>query len=250
MAADPKTIRELDDIGRALAGTDLVEVQDQTLEVTKKSKLSSMLTYILGGKTVGGTGAGDIADIDSAQTFTNKTHISPKINENVALVPTSTKINATYALTANRALVSNANGEPAVSPVTSTELGCVAGATSPLQAQITALANQTLIGYNFLARQYNSDFTIGAGVTTKTITEADIATACGLGSYVVLTPVTIQLMKKDGDTFEEHAGHATKYTSVTDYGQVHLDEINISTLTASTTYSVSITFTIAARAGV
>lgn len=43
------------------------------------------------------------------------------------------------AITANRALISDANGVPTHSAVTSTELGYVAGATSNIQTQINSL---------------------------------------------------------------------------------------------------------------
>ena len=49
----------------------------------------------------------------------------------------------TANLTASRALVSDGVGKVAVSAVTATELGYVSGATSNLQAQITALGGSS-----------------------------------------------------------------------------------------------------------
>ena len=45
-------------------------------------------------------------------------------------------------LTANRALVSNANGKVAVSAVTAAELGCLDGVTSNVQTQINKLSSK------------------------------------------------------------------------------------------------------------
>lgn len=50
-----------------------------------------------------------------------------------------TTVSALSAITANRALISDGNGLPTHSPVTSTELGYVAGATANIQAQLDSL---------------------------------------------------------------------------------------------------------------
>ena len=49
--------------------------------------------YVLNGKTIGGSGAGDIVDIDSTQTLTNKRLNNPKINSNTELLTTSEELN-------------------------------------------------------------------------------------------------------------------------------------------------------------
>lgn len=49
--------------------------------------------YVLNGKTIGGSGAGDIVDLDSTQTLTNKRLNNPKINSSVNLVSTSEELN-------------------------------------------------------------------------------------------------------------------------------------------------------------
>jgi len=284
MATDPKSIRQLTDVGTALVGTDLMAVQDPTSGTVKKSALSRMLTYILGGKTIGGTSAGDILDNNSAQTMTNKTMTSPVFNGGAALVPTSTQVNATYALTADRVVIST-GGVPTASAITATELGNLDDATGNIQAQIDSLLGNlddatgniqaqidsllgnlddatdniqaqidSLLGNldnAYIARQYNTEFSLGLGETTKNITEATIKTACGLSGYVILTPLTINIWARDGaSSFIEHSGHGIKFASQTDSGQVHLEDIDFNDLTASTSYAVSVTFTIAVQAGV
>ena len=266
MATDPKSIRQLTDVGTALVGTDLMAVQDPTSGTVKKSALSRMLTYILGGKTIGGTSAGDILDNNSAQTMTNKTMTSPVFNGGAALVPTSTQVNATYALTADRVVIST-GGVPTASAITATELGYLDNATGNIQAQIASLLEDlddatdniqaqidSLLGNldnAYIARQYNTEFSLGLGETTKNITEATIKTACGLSGYVILTPLTINIWARDGaSSFIEHSGHGIKFASQTDSGQVHLEDIDFNDLTASTSYAVSVTFTIAVQAGV
>jgi len=49
--------------------------------------------YVLSGKTIGGSGAGDIVDLDSTQTLTNKRLNNPKINSNTELLTTSEELN-------------------------------------------------------------------------------------------------------------------------------------------------------------
>jgi hypothetical protein len=75
--------------------------------------------------TIGGTTAGDIADIDSTQTFTNKTLTSPKVNENVAVTALATDLN----------LLAGA----AAAGLTATELLYCKSLTSDAQAQLNAV---------------------------------------------------------------------------------------------------------------
>lgn len=49
--------------------------------------------YVLNGKTIGGSGAGDIVDTDKVQTLKNKRLNEPKINSSVNLVSTSEELN-------------------------------------------------------------------------------------------------------------------------------------------------------------
>ena len=64
------------------------------------------------------------ADLSTAQTFTNKTLTSPKINENVELTATATELNALDGIT-----------------VTSADLNQVAGLLAPVQTQLDAKAD-------------------------------------------------------------------------------------------------------------
>jgi hypothetical protein len=93
----------------------------------KKMLWSKVKEYVLEAGTIGGTSAGDIADIDSAQTMTNKRFTSPKLNEDVAVTATATEVNVL-------------DGIPPT--LTATELGYVDGVTSAIQTQIDALAGR------------------------------------------------------------------------------------------------------------
>jgi len=81
-----------------LANDDYVYTHDTSDDLEKKALLSALKAFILGNKTVGGTGAGDIADNDSVQTLTNKRLTNPKLNEDVALTATATVLNALAAV--------------------------------------------------------------------------------------------------------------------------------------------------------
>jgi hypothetical protein len=59
------------------------------------------------------------------------------------------------AVTASRALVTDANGLPAASATTSTELGYVSGVTSAIQTQINGLANTSLSNLSAVALNAN-----------------------------------------------------------------------------------------------
>ena len=54
--------------------------------VDRKITLPQTKKYVLNNKSIGGTTSGDIADISSSQTFTNKTLTRPNINGSVCQV--------------------------------------------------------------------------------------------------------------------------------------------------------------------
>jgi hypothetical protein len=66
-----------------------------TPKINEDVQLTSTATELnqLDGNTVGGSSAGDIVDIDSAQELTNKTLTTPNVNEAVALTSTATELN-------------------------------------------------------------------------------------------------------------------------------------------------------------
>lgn len=104
-------------------------------------------------------------------------------------------------LTASRALVSDTNGKVAVSAVTSTELGYVAGATSGIQAQIT---NITPIEY------YASTMTVDVG----TLVAGTVADLQAIGG----TDVDVQEVAPGGIQVQLDATGITRLTTFAFYG--------------------------------
>jgi hypothetical protein len=72
------------------------------------------------------------ADLSTAQTLTNKTLTSPKINEDVALTATATELNTLDGITASTAELNILDG----ATLSTTELNYVDGVTSAIQTQI------------------------------------------------------------------------------------------------------------------
>lgn len=88
----------------------------------------------------------------------------------VASTVTTTELQAIHALTASKALVSTAGGLVSTSSVTATELGYVSGVTSAIQTQLNLLApkaSPTFTGTVVIP----SPFTLGATSVTTTGTE-------------------------------------------------------------------------------
>lgn len=94
------------------------------------------------------------------------TNSSTSLNNNRVMVSSSSKIMEASAITASRSLISDANGIPTHSSVTSTELGYVSGVTSSIQTQLGTkvnLAGDTMTGLLVLS----ADPATGLGAATK-----------------------------------------------------------------------------------
>ena len=198
---------------------------------------TTIASWVLGGHTIGGTSAGDIVDLDTAQTMTSKTLTTPRINtpkfnEDKEMTATSTEINKLDGLA-----------------TTKTELGYVAGATSNLQNQIDAK-----VGFADIADfcyQYNGDFTITGGTTDYTITEATILSALGItGGYYIDVPITVDFWSLDTNKYSKLMDSPTTIdvNRQTSYGQIHLDDVYISGISAGT-FGFAIQFKLIAISG-
>jgi len=73
------------------------------------------------------------------------TNSSTALNNNRVMISSGSKIVESSAITASRALVSDTNGLPSASSVTSTELGFVSGVTSSIQTQLNG--KQSSLGF-------------------------------------------------------------------------------------------------------
>lgn len=107
------------------------------------------------------------------------------------------------AITASRALVSDANGLPIASSVTATELGYVSGVTSAIQTQINALntnfvsetfltvsASASLTGERVITAGTAIGFTDGGANSTFTITNTGVTSVSGTASQITVSANT------------------------------------------------------------
>ncbi|HRY84250.1 MAG TPA: hypothetical protein P5533_06410, partial [Candidatus Cloacimonadota bacterium] len=73
-------IIDLIDIASSLADTDVLAVGDVSANQDKKLLVSALKAFLLGGRTLGGSGAGDVTVNNAIQELTNKRMTNPKIN--------------------------------------------------------------------------------------------------------------------------------------------------------------------------
>lgn len=84
-------------------------------------------------------------DVTGSGTTSIPVSITPNIIDNADISLTAgINLSKLAAVTANRALISDASGFIVVSPVTATELGYVSGVTSPIQTQINAITGAAI----------------------------------------------------------------------------------------------------------
>ena len=108
-----------------------------TVNIPTTSKTTKSLIVTLNGGTTEGT---------NKFTFDGSAEKSINITPSTIGAAASThthNVSQVTGLTANRALISDANGHPAVSAVTSTELGYLDGVTSNIQTQLNGKAAST-----------------------------------------------------------------------------------------------------------
>jgi hypothetical protein len=118
---------------------------------------------ILAGPTTGSTAIPtfrslveeDVPSLSAAKITTGTlsiarggTNSSTALNNNRIIISSSSAIVEGGAITANRALISNANGIPTHSSVTNTEINYISGVTSPVQVQLNNKLGLTLNSAN------------------------------------------------------------------------------------------------------
>jgi hypothetical protein len=114
------------------------------------------------------------ADLSTAQTFTNKTLTSPKINEDVAVTATASEINVLDGITATTAELNILDGVTSTASeinildgatLSTTELNYVSGVTSAIQTQLDAKAS--LSGATFTGAVSGTSLTLSGDLTVN-----------------------------------------------------------------------------------
>jgi len=124
---------------------------------------------------------GVTADLTTAQTLTNKTLTSPKINEDVAVTATATEINVLDGITSSTAELNILDG----ATLSTTELNYVDGVTSAIQTQLNAKqaivsgVSDTEIGYldgvtSSIQTQLNEKLSTSGGTVNGNLTVGNV----------------------------------------------------------------------------
>lgn len=221
------------DIGEytSLADNDYLAMMDTSDGGNEKRvSIIQMARRVLGARTFGGSGNIVTAD-NSAQTLENKTLNTPKLNDATPVTITGTLLNKLFGWTGVAADINKLTGLA----TTSTQLGYVAGVSSPIQTQINALA--AAIGSGTVeSRLFSYYTTVTVGVSSgATITEAEMRTAAGIGSnYRVYHPsIIVQVYKLSGAVWEalspdgDPNGKIYASTTTAPNGATVLSQINV-----------------------
>ena len=159
-------------------GNDVVYANDKIVDQEVKVPFSGVKTYVLDGKTVGGTAPGDIVNIDSAQTLTNKRLNSPAINGTTITSATSAELNIMHGAI-----------------ITTAELNRLQGVTDNIQAQLNALSEVT---YDVRQRTYTYGTGTITGVGSQIITDSALVANTGLtGWYTDPDSITVSVYSLD-----------------------------------------------------
>lgn len=230
------------------AAGDNFPITDADADTDKYMTLAEVKKYVLENGAIGGTTAGDIADIDSAQTFTNKRLTTPGINSATPITADSAEINKLDGLTATTANLQ-------LTATYAAKIPYLANVTADIQAQINALN----ILPTALTYCYGLTF-IADGSGSKVLTESAILTALGISptAYIIdhtslhgtICTVTGGTYTVIDDTGVAAPNVAIQWTTQTDSGQTHLDEIKCSGVVESSEYNIAFSFKIVEKAGV
>lgn len=130
------------------------------------------------------------ADVSGALPVANGgTNSSTTLNNNRVMQSSGGSIVEAAAITASRALASDANGIPTQSATTATELGYVSGVTSAIQTQITNLV--PIFGKIYYVSTTGNDSNIGYSINKPFLTLSAALTAAGnVGNQVCVLPGT------------------------------------------------------------
>jgi hypothetical protein len=191
--ADSNTITNIENADiKAAAAIDATKIADGSVSSTEFQYINSVTSNVqdqLNAKEP------TITVLPVAKGGTNS---STALNNNRNIVSSGGQIVESAAITANRALSSDASGIPVASSVTDTELGYVSGVTSAIQTQLNAKVNKagdTMTGDLIL----NADPSLALGAATKQYVDSvaagldpkesvNVATTADLGATYATTP--------------------------------------------------------------
>lgn len=215
-------------------GADVVFANNATVDQEVKVPFSGVKTYVLNGKTVGGTAPGDIVNIDSAQTLTNKRLNSPAINSTTPTSATSAELNILHGAT-----------------ITTQELNRLQGITDNIQAQLNALNTSAYVATQ---RTYTYGTGTITGVGSQIITDSALVANTGLDSSYHANPnsITVAIYKLDSGVWVLQTPTSplrAEFSTRVIYETTVLNQIKVS-LEEANTYKIIITYKVMQVTGV
>lgn len=228
-----------------LNSTDVFHVGQTAAD--KKITKTNLASQILGGAVIGGTAAGSITTNGGIQQITNKQiQDSTILNTDISLSDidscdiTDCTINGGDALTVD----SDDINTVCATTATTAQLNNLVGTTGPIQTQIAACVKRFSGSQFYPLCAHVMATSNGDGQIV--ISDSTIRTFIGLGSTIKIVPssVQVQVYRKYSTYYDKISDANVRLSLISGYVSI----ITIKSLTASTDYSVSITFLIAQTA--
>ena len=214
-------------------GADVIFANNATVDQEVKVPFSGVKTYVLNGKTVGGTAPGDIVNIDSAQTLTNKRLNSPAINSTTPTSATSAELNILHGAI-----------------ITTAELNRLQGVTDNIQAQLNALNTSAYVATQ---RTYTYGTGTITGVGSQIITDSTLVHNTGLtGWYTNPDSITVSVYELESNQWILQAPISpirVAFSTRTVYMTTVLNQIEIA-LSDAKSYKIVVTYKIMQITGV
>jgi len=215
-------------------GADVIFANNATVDQEVKVPFTGVKSYVLGGKTVGGTAPGDIVNIDSAQTLTNKRLNSPGINDTSAVTAKSAELNILHGAT-----------------ITTQELNRLQGITDNIQAQLNALSTSAYVATQ---RTYTYGTGTITGEASQIITDSALVANTGLGSSYYANPdsITVAIYKLDSGVWVLQTPTSplrAEFSTRVIYETTVLNQVKVS-LEIAQTYKIIITYKVMQVTGV
>jgi len=215
-------------------GADVIFANNATVDQEVKVPFTGVKSYVLDGKTVGGTAPGDIVNIDSAQTLTNKRLNSPGINDTSAVTAKSAELNILHGAT-----------------ITTQELNRLQGITDNIQAQLNALSTSAYVATQ---RTYTYGTGTITGVGSQIITDSALVANTGLGSSYYTNPdsITVAIYKLDSGVWVLQTPTSplrAEFSTRVIYETTVLNQVKVS-LEEANTYKIIITYKVMQVTGV